>query len=88
MKNTTNPAADLLASQSTAVLAASLLAFEPKVEARTLTAEERQARAWIIDAIEARHDVEAAMNAWADDVDSDATYAEALIAALPIQALA
>lgn len=37
----------------------------------------------VIDELETRYDVEDAMNAWADDLDSGLSYEEALLAALP-----
>lgn len=86
MNNTA--AANLIATQSTPALVLALLALEPKVAARTLSPEERIARAWMIEAIEARHDVAAAMDAWADEDDYGMTYVEALLAALPMEAVA
>ena len=77
-------AANVLAGQTTAELVAALLV----ADAATKTPETRQARIWIIDAIEARYpEVNAAMDAWAADDDTDLTYVEALIAALPLSAV-
>jgi hypothetical protein len=79
-----NAAAAVLAGQTTSELVAALLI----VDAATKTPETRQARRWIIEAIEARHpEVDAKMDAWAADDDTDLTYVEALIAALPLSAV-
>jgi hypothetical protein len=79
-----NAAAAVLAGQTTSKLVAALLI----VDAATKTPETRQSRLWIIEAIEARHpEVDAKMDAWAADDDTDLTYVEALIAALPLSAV-
>lgn len=52
------------------------------IESATMTADDRTVRNWIHEAIEARHDVAAAMDAWADDVETGLTYSEALAAAV------
>jgi hypothetical protein len=78
-------AAAVLAGQTTAELVAALLV----ADAVTKTPETRQARMWIIEAIEARYpEVNADMDAWAADVETELTYVEALIAALPVAAVA
>lgn len=76
--------AELLATQSTAALVESLLILD----ATESTPDQRMARAWIIEAIEARHpEVNPAMDAWADDLDTEVGYVAALLAALPAEAL-
>lgn len=53
------------------------------------TAEERLTRAWICEELERRHpEIGPAMEAWAEDVDSPLSQVEALIAALPVSAVA
>lgn len=77
-------AADLLATVPTSDLIAALLLIDAKPE---LTIDERLAKVWTIEEVERRFDVEAAMNAWADEV-SELSYVEALLIALPTEALA
>lgn len=88
---TTNPAAEALAATTTRILVDSLLLMEVTRVESTLTEDERIARAWIIEELERRFDVEAAMNAWADDTDAsdfgEKSYVQALIAALPVEAM-
>lgn len=76
---------ELLSGQTTQALLLALLAIDTKA---VKTAEERMSAAWICEAIEVRYDVEAAMDAWADEDDHGMTYAEALLAALPMEAVA
>ena len=42
----------------------------------------------VIEEVESRYDVDDAMEAWAADDDNDATYVEALLAALPVEVMA
>ena len=51
-------------------------------------ATDRMVSAWIAEEVESRYDVAEAMDAWADDIDTEMTYTEALIAALPAEAVA
>lgn len=49
---------------------------------------QRRTRLWLIDELERRYDVAQAMNDWADDLSDDKPcYVDALIAALPAEAL-
>lgn len=76
----TNTAATITAAADTDTLIGALLLLNEKP---ALTHEERLAQAWMYEAIEARFDVKDAMDAWADDLDTDLSYTEALLAALP-----
>lgn len=77
--------AALLAATPDRYLVEALLDLEGK-EARS--ADEDQARAWLLEEIEGRYPaVGAAMDAWSEDIESDLTYVEALIVALPEAAL-
>lgn len=83
--NIRNAAAALLNEQSTSELVAALLV----IDAATKTPDTRRARLWLIETIEARYpEVNAAMDAWAADADTELTYVEALVAALPLSAVA
>ena len=82
---TRTAAAELLAGTPTRNLIEALLILDA---ASTLTTDQRLAKAWTCEEIERRYDVEAAMDAWADVDDHGMTYVEALIAALPIEAVA
>ena len=84
---TTDRLTDLFASTSTDVILVSLANLEGK--RGTMTPEERQARAWMFEEIERRYDVAEAMDAWADAEDpSELSYFEALLLALPKEAMA
>lgn len=75
----------LMASINTATLVGTLLAID-SISPRT--PDQSTARRLLIEEIEARHDVEDAMNAWSEDVTGEVSYVQALIAALPLAALA
>lgn len=83
----THTAARLLAATPTSSLIQSLLVLDAIDKS---TADQTLARVWIIEELERRYpQVDAAMNAWADeDYDCGATYVEALLAAMPVEAFA
>lgn len=84
MDTTTNPLAARIATQDTATLAECLLT----ISASKRTPEMNMVHAAIIDEMVARFpDVDAALEAWSEDLDSDLTIAEATVAALPVGAL-
>jgi len=95
MTNTTNTtettATNLVAARTTAELAAMILAIESQRNANERGSDEwksaQRVFLWIADELESRYDVDAAMEAWAADLDTDMTYGEALIAALPKDAI-
>lgn len=76
-----------LAGATTRTLLEGLYVLDQKPRADR-TEDERLARAWLIEEIEHRHpEVNAAMDAWADDPDTQLGYVEALTIALPAEAL-
>lgn len=76
-------------AMSTEALIEALREMETTRETRRLEAAEHAVRTSIIETLEARFDVDAVMNAWAEDLDSTITYAKAIIAAVrSVQAVA
>jgi hypothetical protein len=70
----------LLDAQPTKVLIDSLLTLEASGPA----SEHHIARAWILQTLEARYpQADAALDAWAEDLDSTATYTETLLSVIP-----
>ena len=90
-KNLQDKANGIVAKSTTAQLATMLLATEQMRSNVERGSEAWQAYQrtflWIADEIERRHEVNEAMEAWAADLDTEMTYAEALIAALPVSVL-
>lgn len=79
----TTPATELLASVDSSTLLTSLLTLDAL---ETPTSDERMAKAWVCDELERRYPaVNAATLAWADDLETDLTYVQALVAALPAE---
>jgi hypothetical protein len=77
---------NLMASATTPTLVVTLLRIEGTFPR---TADLTHARRMVIEELEARFpEVAPAMDEWSNDLDTDITYAEALIAALPAEALA
>lgn len=73
-----------LANATSATLIEALLQLE-SIPQRT--PDQRMARVWLLEELEARYPhVEATMNEWADNPDPHSTYVETLLAALPIEA--
>ena len=81
MTTTNNPAADILAQRTTDELLDMLATMEKAFNANPRGSEGWHANhtvwLWIADTLEARYDVNAAMDAWAD-ADDDRTYTQAL----------
>jgi hypothetical protein len=85
----------LMRSTPTGLIVMSLLQLEaavkqPITEAADIEhrSAQRRTRLWLIDELERRYDVALAMATWADDLSDDKPcYVDALIAALPAEAL-
>ncbi len=60
----------------------SLYAAAQELDHAGLTADQRQAKQWLIEAIEGRHNVSDLMDAWADSDNRTGTYIQALGTAL------
>lgn len=72
---------ELLAKTSTPALVLSALTLDA---IKQPTEEQRLVRSWTCDELERRHpEVTAVMEAWAEDLDTPASYVETLVAALP-----
>jgi hypothetical protein len=85
----------LMRSTPTALIVMSLLQLEEAVK-QDITEPgqfehrraQRRTRLWLIDELERRYDVAVAMAEWADDLSEDKPcYVDALIAALPAEAM-
>lgn len=68
----------------TARTTAELLEMLGQVENAKPPTEEWRVKMWIFEAIERKHDVTAAMEAWSEDLDTTLTYAQALRQAVSI----
>jgi len=71
-----------MSTETITATTSSLYAAAVELDRTGLTTNERQAKQWIITALEQRHNVEAHMEAWADDDNRTGTYIQALGTAL------
>lgn len=77
---------ELLNRTSTATLITSALMLDA---IQNPTEEQRLVKSWTCGELEQRHpEVTAALEAWAEDLDTSASYVETLVAALPMTAVA
>lgn len=87
MNSTADTARNMIRSQGTATLIATLLHADAQVAEGVRGSA--VVRSWLLEELEGRYpEVTAAMDAWSDDLETEATYVEMLLASLPASALA